>query len=168
MKIKLEYPFNSKWGKGYLVTNTENRKNVILYNNPRDRTTISYARYLMSVNLKRFLKKEEQVDHIDEDKTNDVLDNLQILSIAENNKKHIKIKEKTQQQVEISCPVCKNRFIKRRGATQLVQSLFGKISCCSRKCSDIFKTKRKEYDVEFLDLLSEEQIFKQFRKDSIV
>jgi len=55
MKIELEYPFNITWKRGYIVTNPENRKNVLLYNSQPDRTTISYARYLMSVSLKRFL-----------------------------------------------------------------------------------------------------------------
>lgn len=87
MKIKLKAPFSKDYDKGYLVTNSKNRKFVILYNSANDRTTIPYARYLMSVKLKRYLKDDEHVDHIDNDKTNDDINNLQILSQTENNQK---------------------------------------------------------------------------------
>ena len=41
-------------------------------------------RYLLAVKLGRYLTDEEQVDHIDDDKTNDNIDNLQILTVKEN------------------------------------------------------------------------------------
>ena len=84
MKIQLEYPFNDY--AGYLVINPEGRKNICLIplDKTKKRTTISYARYLVSVNEKRILSKKEQVDHIDGNKTNDVISNLQILSAKEN------------------------------------------------------------------------------------
>lgn len=88
MKIELQYPYNERWRLGYIVVNSENRKNVVLYNSHSDRSTVSYARYLMSVKLGRFLLRSEEVDHIDEDKTNDSLSNLQILSTAENLRKN--------------------------------------------------------------------------------
>lgn len=87
MKIELEEPFKSKWKNAYLVTNSENRRNVCLYNDPDDRTTISYARYLMSVKLGRFLDDDVHVDHKDDDKTNDNIDNLQLLTPESNNQK---------------------------------------------------------------------------------
>lgn len=94
MKIILEYPYTSVWKSGYLVTNRENRKNVILFNSDKDRSTTSYARYLMSVKLKRFLTSDEQVDHIDNDKTNDDINNLQVLSVKENQQKAGLLKRK--------------------------------------------------------------------------
>lgn len=87
MKITLESPYKEHWKKAYLVVNKENRKHVILFNNNKDRTTTSYARYLMSCKLQRFLQKTEEVDHIDNDKTNDDIENLQLLSKAANNQK---------------------------------------------------------------------------------
>lgn len=86
--MKLEYPYSTKWKKGYIVTNPEGRKTVILYNSQKDRTSTSYARYIMSVHLGRFLTPSEHVDHIDEDKTNDDIDNLQLLTQTENSKKN--------------------------------------------------------------------------------
>lgn len=164
MKIKLEYPFCEKWSKGYLVTNSENRRNVILYNNTKDRTTVSYARYLMSVHLGRFLNIDEHVDHIDNDKTNDSITNLQILSQLENSRKQSVFAFGGKKMVQLKCPFCKNIFERKYGNTQLVPSYKNKISCCSRACSHQFNTYRNELDDELLKFISEEQILSVFRK----
>ena len=132
MKIELQYPFNTKWSRGYLVTNKEPRRNVILYNSNRDRTTVSYARYLMSVHLKRFLESDEQVDHIDHNKLNDSLDNLQVLSEFENRAKEVK--RKGRQKALIKCPICGNKFSIRKGNSQAIPAYKGKICTCSRNC----------------------------------
>lgn len=42
--------------------------------------TISFARYLMEMHLRRKLLDNEDVHHIDEDKTNDSLTNLEVLT----------------------------------------------------------------------------------------
>jgi len=137
-RFDLEYPYTIKWKIGYFVINGENRKHVMLLgDNPR--STTSYARYLMSVHLGRFLESYEQVDHIDHDKTNDVLENLQILSISENNIKESLYKGRLMS--ELICPECSMHFMKRKGHTQAVDSLKGKITCCSIKCGNLFKTK---------------------------
>lgn len=106
-KIELEYPYSEHWKSGYLVTNKENRKTVILVNNVTDRSSTQYARYFLAVKSKRFLTEEETVDHVDNDKTNDDLDNLQILSRKENI-----IKACKQPDVELTCPICDTIFYK--------------------------------------------------------
>lgn len=129
MKIELLEPFKSKWTYGYLVTNSENRKNVVLYNSESDRTTISYARYLLSIKLGRFLTDNEEADHRDDNKTNDDLGNLQILTPREN-----KIKQSLNRIINRSftCPICKKEFSltgrelgRRRNKTEPV---------CSKNC----------------------------------
>lgn len=129
-KIELEYPYNEKWRKGYLVVNPENRKTLILYNSHKDRTSTQYARYLLSVSLKRFLTEDETVDHIDGDVTNNCLSNLQILSKGENIRKtHLK------PLIELVCPVCDSVFHRThsqlRGRKHKVQT---NDICCSRSC----------------------------------
>lgn len=84
MKIKLEYPFSEDWRLGYLRINREGRRVVDLFNSNNDRTTISYARYLMSVSLKKYIPKKYEIDHIDNNKTNDSLENLQLLLPKDN------------------------------------------------------------------------------------
>lgn len=159
MKIKLEYPFNTVWSHGYTVTNGDNRKHVCLYNNHSDRTTISYARYLMSVHLGRFLHDSENVDHIDEDKTNDIVSNLQILTRSENNRKNNKSKGRLL--VELECPVCMTHFVRRKGNTQLAPSQRWKVSCCSYDCRD----KLNEWNVDKTrrEHISRNSVVREFR-----
>lgn len=106
MKIELKEPYKSKWKTGYILVNRENRRTVLLVNNKHDRTSTQYARYLMSVKLGRFLDPElETVDHIDGDKTNDNIDNLQLLTRLENIRKSQK-----KEDFECICPVCNINF----------------------------------------------------------
>lgn len=53
------------------------------------RTTITMAKYKLSVKHGRVLDKKEEADHIDGDKSNDALENLQILTSKENRRKAV-------------------------------------------------------------------------------
>lgn len=109
----------------------QSRYMAMLYNGKtKHRTTMSWARYVMSCHLGRELDKNiETVDHIDGDKLNDSLDNLQLLTRADNVRKS----KKTLTLIELICPVCKAYFYRRRGQTHLIKG--GKHSCCSRECA---------------------------------
>lgn len=155
----LEYPYNKDWEKGYLVVNGEGRKTVILYNSHSNRSSTSYARYIVSVSLGRYLNSEEHVDHINNGKTNDILENLQILTLSENNKKESKRRGRIL--VEIECPVCKSIFTRRKGSTQLVDCFKGKVTCCSKECSNDFK--KKSISKEKKLRISENTILAVFR-----
>jgi len=134
MKIELEEPFKSKWKFGYLVVNKEPRRNVILFNTDKDRTTVSYARYLMSVHLERELRKDEHVDHINGDRLDDRLENYQILSPDDNTRKGMKSNNIKKAMVEIECGNCGRIFSKPRNCTHLVIKT-KKSTYCSRQCS---------------------------------
>jgi len=124
--INLEYPYNQKWERGYLNVNSEGRRTVTLYNNDKDRSSTQYARYLLAVKLGRFLTKDEQADHKDEDKTNDNIGNLQILTKLENTRKtHIKPK------INCICPICKTPF---KSTKQRLGKKTPTTKCCSRTC----------------------------------
>ncbi len=127
MKIQLEFPYSEKWRSGYIVTNSEQRKTVILFNSKHDRSSVSYARYLMAVHMGRFLSENEHVDHIDDDKTNDVISNLQILSQAANNKKA----STGLTTVILSCECCGKSFVREKRQMYSAR----KTTCCSRKCA---------------------------------
>lgn len=138
-KITLEKPFSDDWDVGYLNINREDRKMVYLYNpKGQERSTVSYARYLVSCSLKRYLRKEEHVDHINNDKTCDKLENLQILSKEDNSRKYADLSSGVKV-AEIRCPACSNIFLRRSGNTQVVPSLKGKVTCCNKKCSSVFR-----------------------------
>ena len=55
------------------------RRSIVTVKLPNgNRLTMTYARYLMSVHLNRYLESYEHVHHVDEDKTNDKLNNLEV------------------------------------------------------------------------------------------
>lgn len=80
------------------------------------RTTISYARYVMAVHIGRRLEKHEEVDHIDNDRTNDDIANLQILSRVENRAKQARIQAPAAMR-EMTCDFCGAAFSRRRNQT---------------------------------------------------
>ena len=133
-KIELEEPFKSKWKYGYLITNKEPRRNVILFNSKTDRTTISYARYLMSVKLGRFLDKTEHVDHINGNQMDDRLENFQLLSILENNRKMMFDLKRKKCYLLLKCGSCGKEFSKPKNNTYLKKPNT-KSTYCSRSCA---------------------------------
>lgn len=70
-------------------TQTSGRKLVQLVFPDGKKLSTSYARFLMSEKLGRPLSKDETVDHIDGDCTNDDPANLQIMSLGDNIRKSI-------------------------------------------------------------------------------
>lgn len=135
MIIELQEPFKSKWNKGYLVVNQENRKNIILYNSEADRTTISYARYLYSVYLGYEVPSEFEVDHKDDDKTNDDINNLQLLTQQQN------IDKSNKQRIILYyfiCPICNKPF--SLNGKQLGQRRDKIFPTCSVMCGNIKKS----------------------------
>lgn len=135
-KIELESPYNKRWKFGYLNINSDGRKTLTLYNSHKDRSSTQYARYLMAVHLGRFLNDDEHIDHIDNDKTNDSLDNLQILSLADNNMKaHKKPNE------HFICPICNKSFERTRTQLNKMQKWRDRKReeiTCSRSCGAKF------------------------------
>lgn len=141
MKIELEEPFKSKWKDGYLVINPENRRNICLVNNKLNRTTISYARYLMCVKLGYILSDEYEVDHKDDDKTNDDINNLQVLTQEQNKLKQHYNYIMTQQNVYgVHCAYCGMPFLltERKVNMKLAQNVENIF--CNRSCSNNYKT----------------------------
>lgn len=106
------------------------RNQVLLYYPCGRRRTIMYAKFLMENSLKRELGPEETVDHKDNNKLNDVLENLQILSRADNAKKDAKRVEP----VEITCIRCNKKAL-RSGRDINHNAKMGKAGpFCSKKC----------------------------------
>lgn len=128
MRIELKKPFSDIYKCGYLLTNKEPRKLVILYNNSKDRKTISFARYLMSVHLGYIVDKNFEVDHINNNKECDELENLQLLTKADN----IRKSSKPTKYIERICEICgKNFMFENRNIK------FHPNPTCSRKCGGI-------------------------------
>jgi hypothetical protein len=95
--------------------------------------TISYPKFLMEKKLGRYLTKNETVDHKDNNKLNNHIDNFQILTRKENiQKSHPKTKW-----YYFKCPVCKKET--RKPLSQIKRSI--KKHCkgpyCSHHCAGI-------------------------------
>lgn len=139
MKIELKEPYKSIWKWGYLVINSEPRRNVILYNSHSDRSTVSYARYLYETNIGKFIDKELVVDHIDDNQMNDVLENFQLLTVEENNLKRYRNHKPNRKMVRLKCGGCGEIFEKDYYKTHLRKNSIAKSTycgiSCARKCS---------------------------------
>lgn len=145
MVLNLESPFKEIWRKAYLRVGKDGRKRVDLVNWPDSRTTISYARYLLSVKECRFLEDWEEADHKDGDRTNDELSNLQILT---------KDEHKAKTKVELSgltilsylCANCGNEFERRQGQVR------GENPFCSRACNAKYNRKHNGWIGNYKEL----------------
>lgn len=132
MKIELKYPFLGEFCKAYLSTSkADGRSRVSLYREDGTGTFMQYARYLMSIKEGRILSKNEEVDHIDKDKTNDDISNLQVLTVEDH-------KAKTKEEVSgrtysvLICAYCGKQF--KRETRQVKY----KRDFCSRYCNGKF------------------------------
>ena len=79
---------------------------LLRLDNKQNRTSMSYARYLVCVRAGRWLDLAEQVDHIDGNRANDSLDNLQILDMKSN----IKKSSKGRTMISLICKHCEMTF----------------------------------------------------------
>lgn len=76
-KIHGPYHYPSKPG-------VKSRRRIVIVFEDQTKTSMSWARWLMTQKLQRTLTPDETVDHINEDPLDDRLENLQILSLVDN------------------------------------------------------------------------------------
>lgn len=110
---------------------------------------VPYARYLMENHLKRVLGRFETVDHIDQDKTNDVLENLQLLDLKE----HIRLDAKRVIQPEYHCVICDDILVGKKTATVRANAKKGRSGPFCKKCqaknhSDMLKGKVEKLPIQ--------------------
>lgn len=95
--IKIYGPYQRKDG----------RSHVIHYDTiTQAKRTQSYPRYLMEQHLERILEDWEQVDHINNDHTDNRIENLQILTVKENNRKSSPLPKK----IKLICKYCGKEY----------------------------------------------------------
>lgn len=132
--LNLSPPFKGVWKRGYLRTSKDGRKRVDLVNTNKDRTTISYARYLMCVELGYVLSEGYEVDHKNRDKTDDSLSNLEVLTVDEHREK-TRIEASTgRTNITVTCKNCGITFNREK---RLVGR--GELNTfCSYKCNQAY------------------------------
>lgn len=89
MRLDLKAPYKKDYTVGYVFKHKlTGRRYVKLYDKKGKIFVTTYARYVMATHLGRYVPKDLQVDHIDNDKTNDDISNLQLLTPRQNKDKH--------------------------------------------------------------------------------
>ena len=94
------------------------------------RRTILYSKFLMSVHCGRLLGRDEEVDHLDGNRLNDTIENLEVVTRRENLARQAA--NRTRSMVVLTCPRCQKEFARERRQTHIVKG--GNPSCCSRHC----------------------------------
>lgn len=84
------YPWSALYDRYYISVGKNGRKFIDLRNKYGDRTSTSYARYLMAIKLGYYVPVEFDVDHINNDPSDDRIENLQLLTREENRNKYLK------------------------------------------------------------------------------
>lgn len=131
--------WHKKEGRWYVVLTPKKKPK-----RGKGQRSTSYARYLMSITLGRELDRyKEHVDHINDDKTDDRIENLQILTVGQNNRKYVKNSGKTKKIVKLICPHCKKEFEYEERNYRFHTKNGRKFFYCSRRCSGIVNGKKR-------------------------
>lgn len=169
MLIELEEPFKSMYRCGYLNDNADGRKRVAFAGTDGKIVSgMSYARYLMSVKLGYIVPDHLEVDHKDDDRTNDSIDNLQLLTEEEN-----KLKQSYNYLMNVQvcfgyhCACCDTAFILTESVVKQRIAAGTTLAFCSARCSSQYHyhtsgqsakgmtmNALKEIDISHLKLLS--------------
>lgn len=105
----VSFYFNKTKGRWYATLRKS--KTEQLSNGEKSQTGMTRARYLLSVHLGRYLDDNEEADHINNIKTDDRIDNLQVLTKDENREKyHQHFTSDIQEKVLLRCAECGKTF----------------------------------------------------------
>lgn len=112
----------------------DGRKHVVIIDDNGNKTTKSWPRMLMEKHLGRELLPHETVDHIDNDYTNDNIENLQILSLSDNVKKqHDSCRHEPY--IKLVCKHCGCEFERRKAVEEYNRNKLNKDGpFCSKAC----------------------------------
>ena len=155
MVVTLESPFNTLYRKAYLREDSKGRRRVDLINSRNDRTTISYARYLMCVKIGYVLSNDYEVDHIDGNCNNDEILNLQILTKEEHLLKTVREATTGRNMKTLLCVCCGCEFERE------VRNIRNSRSICSRSCNGKLSTniKAKSKALSYEEVLEIRSLF---------
>ena len=120
----------------YVIINYDQgyRKSACIYKDSKFLKCIGFAKYLIEAETNLIIPEGYEVDHIDGDRTNDSLSNLQIISKEMNILKQRYETGNFKKYVRLLCPYCNKPFdIESRNFR--VKLRFNKYMACSRSCS---------------------------------
>ena len=123
-----EYYKNKGYIRAYLATNKKPRRVCMLRKADGTTKSMSYAKYLYTSYYNCDVAEGDHIDHINGDKMDDRIENLQVISGTYNRQKDHKHKE----MVICVCPVCGTEFLFNKRNLP-----FRPNPCCSRRCGGI-------------------------------
>jgi hypothetical protein len=128
--FQCEHPYEAY--RGYHKSSSDGRRRVhLVHHADKSVRFMLLSRYMFSVHAGRILARDETVDHIDGDKTNDSIANFQILSLRDNAIKHSGVR------TPIECLICKKHHF-LRGRT------------CGFECYKVYRSRlAKGVDISF-------------------
>ena len=113
----------------------DKRRRCVLHFQGNKTISKAYARLVMEAALGRKLNSGEHVDHIDGDKSNDALWNLQVLSDQDHRiKTAMESSARQCQKLTLACPICGADFKASRYRAKRTDAV-----CCSKPCARRFK-----------------------------
>ena len=129
MKEKITDYYKEKgFNTVYININKEPRRVATLRKPDGTMTSMSYAKYLYTSYHRCDINKDDHIDHINGDKMDDRIENLQVLSA----KKNIQKDHKQKEMLLLTCPVCGKEFLfEKRNLSSHPNP------CCSRRCGGI-------------------------------
>lgn len=121
-------------------------------------TTMAYARYVYGVNLwekeHKFLPDDLEVDHINNDCTDDRIENLQLLTREENARKEALRRGRCI--VLMQCPVCNKFFFRQHNASGLTRAPRHILSTCCSDHKKLLAKVREKFSPDMVERLEYE------------
>lgn len=123
-----EYYKQKGFIKLYIGINKDPRRVATMYKEDGTTLTMSYAKYLYTSHYKEDVDPFYHIDHINGDKLDDRIENLQKITGTYNRQKD----HNRREMVILTCPVCGKDFIFPKKSLSTHPN-----PCCSRRCGGI-------------------------------
>lgn len=143
--LKIEGPYSDLFLYGFLTLHKSSNRRIVRLYNPitKKNLLIQYSKYIYTVYYNKFIPDGVEVDHIDNDFTNDDINNLQLLTRKENYEKYRKHYTEYIQKnyyIELICNNCKKQFSKQKKRVE--KENFANQYCC-KQCETEYRNKDK-------------------------
>jgi hypothetical protein len=132
VRYEATYPYDDCYY--YKFYSDDGRCSISIFRNDGERVKVTaYARYLYETHNRKLLDDDVQVHHKDEDKTNDVIENLEELTFQQHKQRH-KETDKRLIYVYLNCKVCGILYEVRTNDYKIKVKQGQKNWFCGREC----------------------------------
>jgi len=134
---KIDFDNMKVWGPYVHRTEKNKGRKFVVVKDGQKTRAMFYSRWIMTKRVGRWLDPSEEVDHIDEDRTNDSEDNLQILNRQQNAAKMMaqRVKEHPAPRYHFVCPVCNKYSSIEMGRLHYRQKRKSPGPFCGKSCA---------------------------------